>query len=135
SRIYQYCVRYARRVGPPSAASYGGRVGLNVVFMAAFSIPITAFTVFLVASSHMLSGVFALTPGGVGQTQALDVATLRGRAASADIAAFSITQDSVMTIWNVVLGIVVMAWAFGFGQMRQMLTKKGRQQAQEEAPP
>jgi uncharacterized membrane protein YbhN (UPF0104 family) len=62
------------------------QVGVNVVFMAAFSIPITAFTVFLVASSHMLSGVFALTPGGVGQTQALDVATLRGRAASADIA-------------------------------------------------
>ena len=118
----------------PSAASYGCRIGVNVVFMAAFSIPITAFTVFLVASSHMLSGVFALTPGGVGQTQALDVATLRGRAASADIAAFSITQDSVMTIWNVVLGIIVMAWAFGSGQMRQMLTKKGRQQAQEEAP-
>jgi hypothetical protein len=60
------------------------------------------------------------------------VATLRGRAASGDIAAFSITQDSVMTIWNVVLGIIVMAWAFGFGQMMQMLTKKGRQQAQEQ---
>jgi hypothetical protein len=39
-----------------------------------------------------------------------------------------------MTIWNVVLGIIVMAWAFGFGQMAQMLSKKGRQQAQEEAP-
>jgi len=121
-------------VAAPSAASYGCRVGVNVVFMAAFSIPITAFTVFLVASSHMLSGVFALTPGGVGQTQALDVATLRGRAASGDIAAFSITQDSVMTIWNVVLGIIVMVWAFGFGQMVQMLSKKGRQQAQEQAP-
>jgi uncharacterized membrane protein YbhN (UPF0104 family) len=132
--IFRDWRRYAREVAAPSAASYGCRVGVNVVFMAAFSIPITAFTVFLVASSHMLSGVFALTPGGVGQTQALDVATLRGRAASADIAAFSIAQDSVMTIWNVVLGIIVMAWAFGFGQMRQMLTKKGRQQAQEEAP-
>ena len=43
---------------------------------AAFGIPITAFTVFLVASSHMLCGVFAITPGGVGRTQALDVATL-----------------------------------------------------------
>ena len=131
--IFRDWRRYAREVAAPSAASYGCRIGVNVVFMAAFSIPITAFTVFLVASSHMLSGVFALTPGGVGQTQALDVATLRGRATT-DIAAFSITQDSVMTIWNVVLGIIVMAWAFGFGQMRQMLTKKGRQQAQEEAP-
>ncbi len=51
--------------------------GVNVVFMAAFGIPITAYTVFLIASSHMLSGLFAITPGGVGQTQALDIATLR----------------------------------------------------------
>jgi uncharacterized membrane protein YbhN (UPF0104 family) len=124
--------RYAREVALPSAASYCCRIGVNVVFMAAFSIPITAFTVFLVASSHMLSGLFALTPGGVGQTQALDVATLRGHASSADIAAFSITQDSVMTIWNVVLGLIVMLWAFGYGQMKELLSKQGRRQAQEQ---
>jgi uncharacterized membrane protein YbhN (UPF0104 family) len=113
--------RYATRVALPSAASYACRIGVNIVFMAAFSIPITAFTVFLVASSHMLSGLFAITPGGVGQTQALDVATLRSHASTSDIAAFSITQDSVMTIWNVVLGVIVMAWAFGFHQMKEML--------------
>jgi uncharacterized membrane protein YbhN (UPF0104 family) len=93
---------------------------VNVVFMAAFGIPVTAFTVFLVASSHMLSGLFAITPGGVGQTQALDVATLRGHASTDDIAAFSITQDAVMTIWNVVLGVIVMLWAFGFGTMKEL---------------
>lgn len=124
--------RYAREVALPSAASYCCRIGVNVVFMAAFSIPITAFTVFLVASSHMLSGLFALTPGGVGQTQALDIATLRGRASSGDIAAFSITQDSVMTIWNVVLGLIVMLWAFGYGRMKELLSKQGRRQAQEQ---
>jgi uncharacterized membrane protein YbhN (UPF0104 family) len=124
--------RYAREVALPSATSYCCRIGVNVVFMAAFSIPITAFTVFLVASSHMLSGLFALTPGGVGQTQALDVATLRGHASSGDIAAFSITQDSVMTIWNVVLGLIVMLWAFGYGQMKELLSKQGRRQAQEQ---
>jgi uncharacterized membrane protein YbhN (UPF0104 family) len=123
--------RYAREVALPSAASYCCRIGVNVVFMAAFSIPITAFTVFLVASSHMLSGLFALTPGGVGQTQALDIATLRGRASSGDIAAFSITQDSVMTIWNVVLGLIVMLWAFGYGRMKELLSKQARRQAQE----
>ena len=48
--IFQDWRRYAREVAAPSAASYGCRVGVNVVFMAAFSIPITAFTVFLVAS-------------------------------------------------------------------------------------
>ena len=111
-------------VALPSAASYGCRIGVNVIFMAAFSIPITAFTVFLVASSHMLSGIFAITPGGVGQTQALDVATLRGHASTENIAAFSITQDAVMTVWNVVLGIVVMLWAFGFRAAKDLVFKK-----------
>jgi uncharacterized membrane protein YbhN (UPF0104 family) len=122
--------RYAKEVALPSAASYSCRIGVNVVFMAAFGIPITAFTVFLVASSHMLSGLFAITPGGVGQTQALDVATLRGHAPSGDIAAFSITQDAVLTLWNVVLGVVVMTWAFGFKRMRELLSKKGANERQ-----
>jgi uncharacterized membrane protein YbhN (UPF0104 family) len=122
--IFRDWGRYAREVALPSAASYGFRIGVNVVFMAAFSIPITAFTVFLVASSHMLSGIFAITPGGVGQTQALDIATLRGHASTSDIAAFSITQDTILTIWNVVLGAVVMLWAFGYRTVKELLSKK-----------
>jgi uncharacterized membrane protein YbhN (UPF0104 family) len=116
--------RYALEVAVPSALSYLCRIGVNVIFMAAFSIPITAYTVFLVAASHMLSGLFAITPGGVGQTQALDVATLRGHAPTEDIAAFSITQDAVITIWNVVLGIIVMLWAFGFTAAKNLIFKK-----------
>lgn len=127
--IFRDWRRYLREVALPSAASYACRIGVNVVFMAAFGIPITAYTVFLIASSHMLSGLFAITPGGVGQTQALDIATLRGRAPTGSVAAFSITQDSVMTIWNVVLGIVVMTWAFGFDSMKHMLSRRGREEA------
>ena len=123
--------RYAKEVGLPSAASFCCRIGVNIVFMAAFGIPITAFTVFLVASSHTLSQVFAITPGGVGQTQALDVATLRPYASSHDIAAFSITQDSIITIWNVVLGVIVMLWAFGFTQMRELVKKRGESPAEQ----
>jgi uncharacterized membrane protein YbhN (UPF0104 family) len=102
------------------------------VFMAGFGIPVTVYTVFLVASSHMLSGVFAITPGGVGQTQALDVATLRNYASSSSIAAFSITQDAILTIWNVVLGVIVMLWAFGFHQMKTLFSKKERAEAVEQ---
>ncbi|HEY6605211.1 MAG TPA: hypothetical protein VIZ44_02615 [Gaiellaceae bacterium] len=108
----------------PSAVSYCFRIGVNVVFMAAFGIPITAFTVFLVASSHMLSGIFAITPGGVGQTQALDIATLRSQAPTGNVAAFSITQDSILTIWNVVLGLTLMLWVFGFSQVKALLSRK-----------
>jgi hypothetical protein len=135
--IFRDWRRYAREVALPQAASYGCRVGVNVVFMAAFSIPITAYTVFLIASSHTLSQLFAITPGGVGQTQALDVATLRHYSSSSNVTAFSVTQDAVITIWNVVLGIAVMLWAFGYHQVRQLLSKEGRKQAREasaEAP-
>ncbi|MGH3118556.1 MAG: hypothetical protein ACRDQ2_15875 [Gaiellales bacterium] len=118
--------RYLRDVALPCGASYCCRIGFNVVFMAAFSIPITALTVFLVASSHMLSGLFAITPGGVGQTQALDVATLRGQAPTEDIAAFSITQDAVSTVWTVVLGIAVMLWAFGYGAAKDLIFKRDK---------
>ncbi len=115
--------RYARDVALPSTASYCCRIGVNVVFMAAFDIPVTLYTVFLVASSHMLSQLFAITPGGVGQTQALDIATLRNYASSHSVAAFSITQDSVITLWNVVLGVAVMLWAFGWKQMKTLLPR------------
>ena len=125
--------RYARDVAAPSAASYACRIGVNIVFMAAFDLPVTAFTVFLVASSHMLSGIFAITPGGVGQTQALDIATLSKYASSKSVAAFSITQDSILTIWNVLLGIVLMLWAFGWNQMRDLLSKATHKQAHEPA--
>ena len=122
--------RYAREVALPSGASYCCRIGVNVVFMAAFDIPVTVYTVALVASSHMLSGLFAITPGGVGQTQALDVATLGRHAPTANVAAFSVTQDSVLMIWNVVLGVALMLWAFGYAQTRQLLSRTGRKQAQ-----
>ena len=124
--------RYGRQVALPSGASYACRIAVNIVFMAAFSIPITAYTVFLIASSHMLSGLFAITPGGVGQTQALDVATLRGQAPTSSIAAFSITQDAILTIWNVVLGIVVMLWAFGFHRLKKLLSKSERTEAHQQ---
>ena len=134
--IFRDWRRYGKEVALPSAASYCCRIGVNIVFMVAFGIPVTAFTVMLVASSHMLSGLFAITPGGVGQTQALDVATLAKYvpAGSGAIAAFSITQDSVMTIWNVFLGLAVLLWAFGPTQLKVLLSKKGRAQQAAEQP-
>jgi uncharacterized membrane protein YbhN (UPF0104 family) len=134
--IFKDWKRYAKEVAAPSAASYCCRIGVNIVFMAAFGIPITLFTVMLVAASHTLSGLFAITPGGVGQTQALDVATLAKYvpAGTGAVAAFSITQDSVMTLWNVVLGVAVLLWAFGWSQLKLLLTRKGRAQEAAEQP-
>ena len=130
--IFRDWRRYVREVALPSGLSYACRMGVTAVFMAAFNLPVTFFTVFLVASSHTLSQLFAITPGGVGQTQALDLLTLRRYASSENIAAFSVTQDSVITAWNIVLGVAVMLWAFGYTQTKAMLTKSGRKQASAE---
>jgi len=127
--IFRDWRRYLREVAAPSGISYCCRMGVTAVFMAAFGLPVTFFTVFLVASSHTLSQLFAITPGGVGQTQALDLVTLRRYASSDSIAAFSITQDSVITIWNVILGVSVMLWAFGYAETRAMLSKSRRSEA------
>ena len=127
--IFRDWRRYVREVALPSGLSYACRMGVTAVFMAAFNLPVTFFTVFLVASSHTLSQLFAITPGGVGQTQALDLLTLRRYASSENIAAFSVTQDSVITAWNIVLGVAVMLWAFGYTQTKAMLRKSGRKQA------
>jgi hypothetical protein len=78
--------RYGRGVALPSGLSYCCRIGVNIVFMAAFGIPITAFTVFLIASSHMLLGAVRDHTRRRRQTQALDIATLRSDCASSDIA-------------------------------------------------
>jgi FtsH-binding integral membrane protein len=124
--------RYLREVALPSGLSYCSRMGVTAVFMAAFDIPVTLFTVFLVAASHTLSQLFAITPGGVGQTQALDILTLRSYAPSHSIGGFSVTQDSVITIWNVVLGVSLMLWAFGYTQTKAMLSKSRQADATSE---
>lgn len=113
--------RYAREVALPSLGSYGCRLGVNGVFMAGFGVPVTAYTVVLVVSSHVLSGLFKLTPGGLGQTQAVDVIALHRYASADRVTAFSVSEASVAMLWSVILGVAVMIWAFGFTQMRQLL--------------
>jgi uncharacterized membrane protein YbhN (UPF0104 family) len=113
--------RYGREVALPSLASYCCRLGVNAVFMAGIGVPVTVYTVVLVVSSHVLSGLFRLTPGGLGQTQAVDVIALRRYASADTITAYSVSEASVAMLWTVVLGVVVTLWAFGFTQMRQFV--------------
>jgi hypothetical protein len=37
-------------------------------------------------------------------------------------------------MWNVVLGVALMLWAFGYAQTRQLLSRTRRKQAQSKAP-
>ena len=47
--------------------------------------------------------------------QAFNVASLKGVATSTQHAtAYSVAQQLVTTTWNIIFGIVLMAWAFGW---------------------
>jgi hypothetical protein len=46
---------------------------------------------------------------------------LRHYSSSGNVTAFSVTQDAVTTIWNMVLGICVLLRAFGLTQVKEMV--------------
>jgi hypothetical protein len=56
-------------------------------------------------------------------TQAFNVASLKGVTTSANATAYSVAQQLVSTAWNILLGIVLMAWAFGWGGGKRLVTK------------
>lgn len=49
------------------------------------------------------------------------------------MAAFSIAQDSILTIWNVLLGLTLMLWVFGFSQVKALLSRKPAEPAEQPA--
>jgi hypothetical protein len=55
-------------------------------------------------------------------TQAFNVASLSGVASTTDATAYSVAQQLVTTAWNIILGIVLMAWAFGWTGGRSLVT-------------
>jgi len=46
--------------------------------------------------------------------------------------ASSVSARRAVVLWNVVLGVVVMLWAFDYGQVKELLSKKGERQAQKQ---
>ena len=55
-----------------------------------------------------------MTPGGAGVTQAFNVASLNGIASTTQATAYSVAQQLVTTAWNIILGIILLVWAFGW---------------------
>jgi hypothetical protein len=123
--------RYGRQVALPSGASYACRIAVNIVFMAAFRHP--GHRVHCVPRRVLAHALRALrrNAGGGGSDPGARRRHATQLAASSSIAAFSVTQDAILTIWNVVLGLAVMLWAFGFDQMKQLLSKSERAQLEQ----
>lgn len=98
----------------PSLASFVARLGIVAVFLAAFSIPLSFHTVVAVTGANSLSSGVSVTPGGVGVTQALNVAVLNHVTSASNATAYSVAQQLVISAWDVLFAVVLVAWVFGW---------------------
>ena len=103
-------------------ASFIARLGIVAVFLAAFSIPASFHTVVAVGGANSISSSLSFTPGGVGVTQALNVVVLEGTTSAANATAYSVAQQLIVSAWDVVFAIVLVAWVFGWSGGRELVT-------------
>ena len=106
--------RYLTRVVAPSLGSYLARLAIVGIFLGAYGIPVTFHNVATVTASNSISNSVSATPGGVGVTQALNATALAGSTDGATATAYSIAQQLVTSAWNVIFGVILVSWVFGW---------------------
>lgn len=114
--------RFMLGVALPEIGSYAARLALIAVFLAAASIPVTFHTVVSVSASNSVSNAVSVTPGGVGVTQAMNITALRSVTSAANATTYSVTQQLVTTAWDIVFGLALVAWVFGWTGGKQVLS-------------
>jgi uncharacterized membrane protein YbhN (UPF0104 family) len=72
-------------------------LGVIAVFLAAYDIPVTFDTLMHVVGGNSIANVTSVTPGGVGVTQAFNVASLSGVTSATNATAYSVAQQLVTT--------------------------------------
>ena len=106
----------------PSFISWCAGLGVVAVFLNAYGIPVSFDTLMHVAGGNSLANVTSVTPGGVGVTQAWNVASLQGVATSTQATAYSIAQQLVSTAWSILFALILMVWAWGWGGGKQLVS-------------
>jgi len=101
-------------------------------FLAAYAIPVTFDSLMHVVAGNSIANVTSVTPGGVGVTQAFNVASLQGVTTTANATAFSVTQQLIMTAWNILVALVLVLWAFVWSSGKS-LVEESYAQAKEKA--
>lgn len=108
---------FATRVLLPQVASYAAKVGVIIVFLAAYAIPVTFDSVVSVIGSSSAANMTAVTPGSVGITQAANVVALADYTDADTATAYSLSQQLVTTAVNagfaVILVILIFGWTGG----------------------
>ncbi len=113
--------RFMIGVAVPEAISFAARLGIIAVFLAAFSIPVTFHSVIAVTGANSLSSSLSVTPGSVGVTQALNIAVLESSTSTANATAYSLAQQLIISAWDVVFAVVLVAWVFGWSGGKRLI--------------
>jgi uncharacterized membrane protein YbhN (UPF0104 family) len=112
---------YAKDVLVPQTLSYASKVGVIIVFLAAYSIPVTVSSVVHVIGSSSSANMTSVTPGSVGITQAANAVALRDYTDATTATAYSLTQQLVTTAANLVFALVLVIVVFGWAGGRALV--------------
>jgi len=105
---------FITRVFLPQIGSYAAKVGVIIVFLAAYSIPVTFDSVMSVIGSSSAANMASVTPGAVGVTQAANVVALQDYATADTATAYSLSQQLVTTAINLGYALVIVVLIFGW---------------------
>ena len=113
--------KYMIRVFTPSLLGWIASLGVMAVFLTAYDIPVSFHTLMRLCGGNSIANVTSATPGGAGVNQAFNVASLSGVATAQEATAYSVAQQLVTTAWNIIFGIVMLVWAFGWSGGKQLV--------------
>jgi glycosyltransferase 2 family protein len=85
-----------------------------IVFLAAYSIPVTFGSVMSVLGSNQLANILSFTPGGIGVNQAFNAFALDSYTSSTTATAYSVGQQLVTTAFNVTFAVILICVVFGW---------------------
>jgi uncharacterized membrane protein YbhN (UPF0104 family) len=105
---------YVRLVLLPQVGGYVAKVLVIIVFLAAYSIPVTFGSVMSVLGSNQLANILSITPGGVGVNQAFNSYALSSYTDTTTATAYSIGQQLITTAFNVGFAVVLICVVFGW---------------------
>jgi uncharacterized membrane protein YbhN (UPF0104 family) len=105
---------YLKLVLLPQVGGYAAKVLVIIVFLAAYSIPVTFGSVMSVLGSNQLANILSFTPGGIGVNQAFNSFALSSYTSTDTATAYSVAQQLITTAFNVGFAIVLICIVFGW---------------------
>ncbi len=112
---------YVKWVLLPQMGGYAAKVGVIMVFLAAYGIPVTFGSVMSVLGSNQLANLLSFTPGGVGVNQAFNTFALDSYTDPATATAYSTGQQLITTAFNTGFAILLVCLVFGWSGGTQLV--------------